>query len=173
MNRAPALTVKGSRRVAQPGSAHPWGGWGRRFESSRADHKTFRLKGDLGRFFYVLKGDGERIRTSDRQWRESVEAGPRSGFPPAAEAPCLRGVAEQEPALRAIHGGRGGWVLHRRKLEGELKPIPADHKTFRLKGDLGRFFYVLEWGGERILTSDRQWISCERIVPNEQRDSAH
>lgn len=27
-----------NRRVAQPGSAHPSGGWGRRFESSHADH---------------------------------------------------------------------------------------------------------------------------------------
>ncbi len=29
------------RSVAQPGSAHPWGGWGRKFKSSRSDHFSF------------------------------------------------------------------------------------------------------------------------------------
>ena len=39
------------RRVAQPGSALPWGGRGRKFKSSRADQKKDKLDTSLANFF--------------------------------------------------------------------------------------------------------------------------
>ena len=39
------------RDVAQPGSAHAWGAWGRRFKSARPDHSAGLL------FISKIKGD--------------------------------------------------------------------------------------------------------------------
>jgi hypothetical protein len=56
------------------------------------------------------------------QGRTASRSGPRRGFPRAAEAPCLRGEAEQEPAQRAIHGGRGPEGLVRMPFSARTAP---------------------------------------------------
>jgi hypothetical protein len=123
-------TVKGSRRVAQPGSALPWGGRGRRFESSRADQHTpkgpssegpfgvFRPSGSRG--FEPPNGLAEaRLDVAPNKpggWRSQARSNP---------APVLRRQKRSTANLRV-----GSWRRH----SPPNAPCPAgcSHSPFGL-----------------------------------------